>query len=100
MKLIGLMSLETYKEDVRKIFQKHDVQIFSEVSVTGYTAETVDMFSWWHLEKDMPIYSTLYFAIIPKDKADEIMKAVQTFSKRADPQHPSRAFQVNVEKMV
>lgn len=39
MKLIGLMSLAQFRDQVRKLFEKHDVQIYSEVEITGHTAD-------------------------------------------------------------
>jgi hypothetical protein len=60
----------------------------------------MDQYGWWHLEQDMPIYSKLYFAVIPAQKADQIMRGIQRVSKDFDPEHPPRAFQVDVEKMI
>jgi hypothetical protein len=100
MKLIGFMSLEIDKTKVRKIFEKHNVQIYSEVGITGHTAETIKEFGFWHLERDLPIYSTLYFAIIHDEKAEEIFNEIDTTADDFDAQHPPRLFMVNVEKMV
>jgi hypothetical protein len=100
MKLIGFMSLEIDKNKVRKILEKHNVHIYSEVGITGHTAATIREFGFWHLERDLPIYSTLYFAIINDDKAEEIFGEIDTASGDFDAQHPPRLFMVNVEKMV
>lgn len=100
MKLIGLMSLNTFKDQIRKVFEKHQVQIYSEVDVTGHTAETIDRLGWWHLEKDIPAYSTLYFAIIADEKAAEMMQAFKTTFQDSDTEFKPRAFQVAVEKMI
>jgi len=62
--------------------------------------EVIDQYGWWHIEEDMPIYSKLYFAIVSKEKADQIMNDIKIISKDFDPQHPPRAFQVDVEKMI
>ncbi len=100
MKLIGLMSLNTFKEKIRKVFEKHQVHIYSEVDVTGHTAETIDRYGWWHLEKDIPAYSTLYFAILADDKAAGIMQEFETTFQVDDITFKPRAFQVAVEKMI
>ena len=100
MKLIGLMALSSFKRQIREIMERHHIHIYSEVEVTGHTAESARQFGWWHLEKDIPLYSTLYFAILAEEKADEIMSDVQKFVQENPSDHPPRAFQVAVEKMI
>jgi hypothetical protein len=101
MKLIGLMSLAQYQEQVRKVFEKHDVQIYSEVEITGHTSDTIKKYGWWVFEKEaVPMYSTLFFAVVPDEKASEIMDDIVCFQEECDPDHPPRAFQVDVEKMI
>lgn len=100
MKLIGVMSLTAYRDRVRKVFEQHDIKIYSEVEITGHTTETVKRYGWWALDKDIPLYSTMYFAIVNKEKADEVLNDISCLNGECDPDHPPRAFQVNVEKMV
>lgn len=101
MKLIVLMSLEQYRDKVRKVFENHKVHIYSEMEITGHTADTIRQYGWWVFEKpNVPIYSTLFFAVIAQDKADEIMNDITNLRDQFDPKHPPRAFQMDVEKMV
>ena len=100
MKLIGIMSLECEKKGVKKIFEKHDIQIFSEVEITGHTFATLKQYGWISSQHDIPAYSTLCFAIISKDKANEIMDEIAELAKKDDTEHPIRAFQVDVERMI
>ncbi len=100
MKLIGLMSLESYKDEVRNVLERHGVRIYSEVEIIGHTAETLKQYGWWPTREADAIYSTLYFAIVPKEKADEVMSDIENLTELHDPTHPPRAFVVNVEKMV
>lgn len=100
MKLIGLMSLAQYKDQVRKLFEKHQVHIYSEIDIVGHTADTIKRYGWWSFEKELPMYSHLFFALVPKEIADEIMTDIQCLSEECDPEHPPRAFQIDVEKMV
>ncbi len=100
MKLIVLMSLAQYRDEVRKIFERHEVHIYSEVEIIGHTADTIKRYGWWSFDKDVPIYSTMFFAVVPEEKANEIMEDINCFSDECDPQHPTRAFQIDVEKMV
>lgn len=100
MKLIVLMSLAQYKDQVRKLFEKHEIHIYSEVEITGHTAETIERYGWWSFDKDTPIYSTMYFAVVPQAKASGILSDISSRRDEFDPDHPPRAFQVDVEKMV
>lgn len=101
MKLIVLMSLSMYREQVRKLFEKHKVQIYSEIEITGHSSDTIQKYGWWVFERsNVPMYSTLFFAVIAKEKADEIMNDITCLKDECDPNHPPRAFQIDVEKMV
>ena len=99
MKLIGIMNLEHDKTTVRKLFEKHGVQIYSEADITGHTLTTLARYGW-RPSTDVPVYSSLCFAIIPKERADEIMAEISRLSQIEDSGHPIRAFQVDVERMI
>jgi methyl coenzyme M reductase subunit C-like uncharacterized protein (methanogenesis marker protein 7) len=101
MKFIGLMSLNQYKENVRKLFEKHEVKIYSEIEITGHTSETIKKYGWWIFEKEqVPMYSTLFFAVTTAEKAEDIMNNINSLKDECDPGHPPRAFQIDVEKMI
>lgn len=102
MKLIGVMSLTAYRDQVRKLFEKHEIQIYSELDIIGHTAETVQQYGWWSFEKDLPMYSTMFFAIVGKDKSEKIMQEIKdlSFNSEFEALHPPRAFQIAVEKMI
>jgi hypothetical protein len=93
MKLIGIMNLEKDKTAVRKLFEKHGVQIYSEMEITGHTVATIEKYGW-RPTRDVPVYSSLCFAIIAGDRADEIMSDIARMSQVDDSGHPVRAFQV------
>jgi hypothetical protein len=99
MKLIGIMNLEKDKAGVRKVFEKHGVQIYSEMEITGHTISTIERYGWWP-SKEVPVYSSLCFAIISKYRADEIMDEIAGLAEGDETGHPIRAFQVDVERMI
>jgi hypothetical protein len=99
MKLIGIMNLEDDKARVRKLFEKHGVQIYSETDITGHTVDTLERYGW-RPSTDVPVYSSLCFAIIPKERAEEIMEEISRMSQTDESGHPVRAFQVDVERMI
>ena len=98
MKLIGIMSLEDDKNKVKEIFEKHGVEIFSEVDIKGHTLSTIEKYGWWP-SNDLSVYSSMCFAIIAKYRADEIMEEMSKMSGD-DTVHAIRAFQVDVERMI
>lgn len=101
MKLIALMGLQEQKNEIRKVFEQRDVQIYSEVEITGHTSETIRRHGWWVFEgSDFPLYSTMYFAIVSAEKSEEIMHHIERLQADTQAEHPPRAFQVNVEKMI
>lgn len=99
MKLIGIMNLDKDKGTVRKVFEKHGVQIYSETEITGHTVSTIEKYGWWP-SKEIPVYSSLCFAIIAKEKADDIMEEITRLSASDQSGHPIRAFLVPVERMI
>jgi hypothetical protein len=101
MKLIGLMSLKIYEDEVKEIFKRHHVKIYSEVEITGHTDETLKQYGWWSTSMaEDDIYSVLYFAIVDEKLADELLDDVIEIQQKHSDNHPPRAFIVNVERMV
>jgi hypothetical protein len=100
MKLLGIMSLAKDRDQVIKIFERNDVQIFSETEIAGHSPSTIKEYGWWPTSKEAAIYSTLFFAIISEERAEAIMADVMKHRKSDTPQHPIRVFQVAVEKMI
>lgn len=103
LKLIGVMGLNEDTEKIRKLFKKHGVHIFSETEITGHTMCELEKYGWWPAT-DIPAYSILHFAILPKERAGEILDAIAALTdenvEKDDCSHPIRAFQVDVERMV
>ena len=102
MKLISVMSLTAYRDQVRGLFDEHNVQIYSETDIVGHSSDTIQQYGWWSFDRDgTNMYSVLFFAVLPADKASEIMASIEALrNTEENPGHPIRAFQVNVEKMV
>lgn len=100
MKLIALMCLENCSKEARKVFEDYDVKIFSQIEISGHTSDKSMNYGSWASSHDLTIYSSLCFAIVPKEKADEIMNAIDKISKDDETGHPIRAFLMDVERMI
>jgi nitrogen regulatory protein PII len=100
MKMIAIMCLEHCSKQVRKIFKDFEVSVFSELDVRGYSSDKTSQIGWWPGDHEQPNYSSLCFAIITKEKAEEIMDAIEKMSKDNDSDYPVRAFLMDVERMI
>ncbi|MGC8774007.1 MAG: hypothetical protein ACP5R6_01925 [Chlorobaculum sp.] len=102
MKLIALIGDEETRPLIRKMFTAHQVTLFSSIAIRGCSCETGgEPVAWWPAGKDIPtVYSSLCFAILEDEKAEKIMKDIEANPLAADPAFPSRAFMMNVEKMI
>jgi len=100
MKLIVLMSMQCDREAISKIFEEHGIHMFSETAITGHTISTIKKYGWWPTDREASVYSAMCFAIISKEKADAIFQALEENQKKNPSEHPVRAFQVDVERMI
>lgn len=98
--MIGIMCLEHCSKQVRKIFKDFEVSIFSELDVRGYSSDKTSQVGWWPGDHEQPNFSSLCFAMISKEKADDIMDAIDKMVKEDETGHPIRAFLMDVERMI
>lgn len=100
MKLLGVMGLEVFREEIRALFEGQAIEIYSELDITGHSAQSIEQFGWWHQDKDVPAYSTLFFAILPQEKAEGVLQELKSWSPEEHYHHVPRAFVLPVDKMV
>ncbi|UWX57422.1 hypothetical protein NY406_09455 [Chlorobaculum sp. MV4-Y] len=102
MKMIAIIGDEETRPLIRKMFTAHQVTLFSSIAIRGCSCESGgEPVAWWPAGKDIPtVYSSLCFAILDDEKAEKIMKDFEEAPLAADPAFPSKAFMMNVEKMI
>jgi hypothetical protein len=101
MKLLAIIGDEETRPSVRKLFMTHGVHMFSNVAIRGCSCDAAkEPPAWWPGDKNMSTYSSLCFAILDDEKADAIMAEIEKDPIAIDPAFPSRAFVLNVEKMI
>ncbi len=103
MKLLIILSIEEYTDDVRRILAKQKVPIYSETQVHGFrTEEYQPDISNWFAKDDHGIYSTLFFSIQNEPCIKKVMEEVKTYNNTQGKgqQNPIHAFQLNVEAAV
>ncbi|RMH70910.1 MAG: hypothetical protein D6675_07960 [Gemmatimonadetes bacterium] len=99
MKLVALMALAKDMDCIKRVFQDHHVQIYSEVEITGHTFATLKQYGWFS-KRDIPTYSSLCFALVPADVAQVVMDEVEQLQQENPSDHPVHGFVIDVEKMI
>lgn len=99
MKLVMLLYLEEDEDCVDRFLRETDVPVFSRVSVEGIGGAVAGGASgpgWYGTP--MPYASRLALAVVPPERAAEILAAVAEGRGGLDNRnHPVRAFQLPIE---
>ncbi len=103
MKLVAVMSLDAYRDDLHRIYREHAIQVFSEIDIQGYyqkqpTTKVADV--GWFGRSNAPAYSTLTWAFLDASQAADLMDAITGFNEAHDLDHPVRAFEMPVDRAI
>ena len=99
MKLILIMSVAEYTDELRKLLFLHQVPIFSELDMKGVKMDSRpgDRENWFGHAK-LPAFSNLILAAVDDGKARELMNALDDYSKKSHPTAPIHALQLSVDE--
>lgn len=104
MKLLIILSIEEFVNDVRKILAGHDIPAYSEVEVQGRKVENANpdqVLSNWFGEARTGVFSNLFFVIHTEQEIQSIMDAVEQYNQQhAESTNPLHAYQLDVDKAV
>ncbi len=101
MKYLAIMGHEETRPQVRALFKKFEVLMFSNMSIRGcYCDKGISGQMSWPADKGIGSYSSLCFAILEDEKAEQIMAELENNPIAIEPEFPAKAFLMNVEKMV
>jgi hypothetical protein len=93
MKLVILMHLEDDAEGVEQLLAEHEVAAYTELPVLGHGAGA----QGWYGEV-APFRSRMRLAFLKKDKAEQLIEAVEHCTICKHPRHPVHAWVVDVER--
>lgn len=101
MKLLIILSIEEYTDDVRKILSRQKVPIYSETKVHGFRIEEFQPdISNWFAGNDHGVYSTLFFSIQNEKCVKRVLEEVKAYNREtnAEKQNPLHAYSLSVEE--
>lgn len=100
MKLLIILSIAEYANEVRELMVRNNVPVYSETEMYGFRTERhqPDIRSWFS-QGDQGIYSTLFFSFQDEVTVKTILKEVEAYNKDHDHNgdNPLHAYQVAVE---
>lgn len=105
MKLLIILSIEEFANDVRRILAEQDIPAYSEMEVEGRKMENVDpstVLSNWFAETSSTVFSHLFFAFHDEAAIQRVMDAVDVYNKRnvSNEANPIHAYQLDVDKSI
>jgi len=100
MKLLIILSIAEYANEVRELMVRNNVPVYSETEMYGFRTERhqPDIRSWFS-QGDQGIYSTLFFSFQDENTVKNILKEVEKYNKDHDHNgdNPLHAYQLAVE---
>ena len=101
MKFLAIMGHEETRPQVRALFQRYKVSMFSNISIKGCNCEGkgTPAQSWWPTDEMPASYASLCFAIMDDEKAEAMMDELEKNPIALEKDFPARAFLMNVEKI-
>ncbi len=100
MKLLIILSIAEFADEVRALMTKNNVPVYSETEMYGFRTEKhqPDIRSWFS-QDDQGIYSTLFFSFQDEETVKKILDEVKEYNKGIDHNgdNPLHAYQVAVE---
>jgi len=99
MKLVLMLYLEEDEACVERFARESGVPVLSRLSVEGIEADAAAVAGSWY-GAPMPFASRMAFAILPDDRAAELLAGIAEGRGGLDARnHPVRAFQLPIESV-
>lgn len=100
MKLLIILSIAEFANEVRTMMTKNNVPVYSETEMYGFrTEEHKPDIRTWFSQPDQGIYSTLFFSFQDEATVKSILKEVANYNREYKGEHdnPLHAYQLSVE---
>lgn len=100
MKLLIILSVAEFADEVRSMMSRNNVPVYSETEMYGFRTEKhkPDIRTWFS-QGDQGIYSTLFFSFQDEATVKDILVEIRNYNKdvREGRDNPLHAYQVPVE---
>ena len=101
MKLVAIMSLDAYRDDVHALLREREIEVFSELDIKGHhQSSAAGTAPAWFGGNAPSTDSTLTWAFLDDDQAGHLLDAIADFNEGRDLERPIRGFQLDVDRAV
>ena len=102
MKVVIVLCVKAFHEELMKIFNELNILAFSETDVRGFKHEEnqVSMVPNWFGSEENHYNSIANFSFVNEEQANMVLDKVALFNDSLDCCSPMHAFMLNVEKTV
>lgn len=101
MKLVTIMSLNAYRDDIHALLREREIEVFSELDIEGYHQPlSAGASPAWFGGGPPPTDSILTWAFLEEAQAEVLMDAVADLNEHRDLERPVRAFQMDVDRAI
>ena len=101
MKLLMIIALRAYEDQLSQILSDANVGIYSELDLRGYNTlkKTVDPLNWFSANRE-PESSLLLMVVADETQTREVMNQLESKNKQEWEDRPSHAFQLKIENLI
>lgn len=100
MKLLIILSIAEFADEVRTMMTQNNVPVYSETEMFGFRTEKhkPDIRTWFS-QGDQGIYSTLFFSFQNEETVKNILREVEQYNREFEGgrDNPLHAYQLSVE---
>ncbi|MCO5236699.1 MAG: hypothetical protein M9933_10570 [Chitinophagaceae bacterium] len=99
MKLLMVMSLKEFQQQVAKIFKQANIKVFSASETTGFKENGFEgMMEGWYAGGIGNYESVFLFSFTADENAERAMELIKEYNNSKECQFPIRAFIIPVEQ--
>ena len=102
MKVVIVLCVKSFQDDLNKIFKESDITAYSEVDVKGISrkpCDTCEELNWFAPSQNY-YESIAVFAFVEEDKGNVLLENVDKFNETVECCSPVHAFMLGVDKFV
>lgn len=101
MKLIAVFCIDEFKKQVKQIFIKNQVPVFSGLDIRGFRLpdKSLTKENWFTDHSDYE-HSVVSFSFVSVEQAEKILEDIKHINDSHELERPIHAFQLDVEKFV